>query len=303
MATEIPFVRDMNFDYGVPDQVTANIRRVVARNPGPFTFYGTGTYIVGRGNVAVIDPGPELSEHFDALIRAVEGEQVTHIIITHTHSDHSPLGRHLAARTGGLICGYDTAGHKPQADKNFKSDMEEAVDRDLVLDVRLSHGDIIQGDSWELEALHTPGHMANHLCFSLRDEGALFSGDHVMGWSTSVVVPPDGNMSAYMESLNFLLERQEETYWPTHGPPIRHPKRHVEAFIEHRMDRERQILDWLGHADGTIDAMVADIYKTVPLELHAAAAQSVFSHLIKMAQEGRVFCDGAPGRASVYSAS
>jgi glyoxylase-like metal-dependent hydrolase (beta-lactamase superfamily II) len=292
----------MDFEYGVADQVTGDIRRVIARNPGPFTFYGTGTYIVGRGSVAVIDPGPELPEHFDALVRAIEGERVTHILVTHTHSDHSPLSRRLAAHTGGLICGYGMAGHKPQAGEKLMSGMEEAVDRDTGLDVELSHGDSIQGDGWELEALHTPGHMANHLCFSLRGKETLFSGDHVMGWSTSVVVPPEGNMSAYMESLKFLLERPEGIYWPTHGPPIHHPKNLVEAFIEHRKDRERQIFDWLGRADGTIDAMVAEIYQSVPKELHEAAAQSVFSHLIKMAREGRVSCDGAPGRASVYSA-
>ena len=301
MAAEIPFVRDLEFEYGVPDQVSSKIRRVIARNPGPFTFYGTGTYIVGHGSVAVIDPGPELSDHFDALVNALEGEQVSHIIVTHTHADHSPLSKRLADQTGALICAFDPSVHEQEVDDKFLSSMEESVDRDLNPDIPLSHGDVIQGDGWELEAVHTPGHMANHMCFALRDEKALFSGDHVMGWSTSVVVPPDGNMIAYMNSLNLLLERSEEIFWPTHGPPIPKPKKHVEAFIAHRMSREKQIFDWLTGSEGSIDEMVADIYASVAKELHPAAAQSVFAHLIKMVQDGQVSCSGPPRRESVYS--
>lgn len=303
MAVEIPFVRDLEFEYGVPDQVSGKIRRVIARNPGPFTFYGTGTYVVGRGNVAVIDPGPELPEHFDALMSALDGESVTHIVITHTHADHSPLSRRLADATGGQICGFGDETATSNSAQGSASSMEEAVDRNLNLDLELSHGDVIHGDGWTLEAVHTPGHMANHMCFALPEEEALFSGDHVMGWSTSVVIPPEGSMTAYMDSLNMLLSRSFSTYWPTHGPPITDPKPHVEAYIAHRVERERQFLEWLGNRSGRISEMVADIYAEVPKELHPAAAQSVFAHLIKLAEEGSISSDGPPSLDSVFSAA
>lgn len=303
MADDIPFVRDLDFEYGVPDQVSPKIRRVIARNPGPFTLYGTGTYIVGQGNVAVIDPGPELQEHFEALISALKGERVTHIVITHTHADHSPLSRRLAEKTGGLICGYDADSARPEANQGSAPSMEEAVDRCLELDLKLSHGDLIQGDGWTLESVHTPGHMANHMCFALQEEDALFSGDHVMGWSTSVVIPPDGTMIEYMDSLHMLLGRSEETYWPTHGPAITEPKRHVEAFIAHREAREQQILGWLRGRPGRIGEIVADIYKSVPKELHPAAAQSVYAHILKLVEEGSVLSAVAPRLDGEYSAA
>lgn len=302
MADGIPFVRDLDFEYGVPDQVSPKIRRVIARNPGPFTLYGTGTYIVGQGNVAVIDPGPELQEHFEALISALKGEQVTHIVITHTHADHSPLSGRLAEETGSLICGYDADSARPETNQGSAPSMEEAVDRCLELDLKLSHGDLIRGDGWTLESVHTPGHMANHMCFALQEEEALFSGDHVMGWSTSVVIPPDGTMIEYMDSLHMLLGRSEVIYWPTHGPAITEPKRHVEAFIAHREAREQQILDWLRGQTGRIGDMVADIYKTVPKELHPAAAQSVYAHILKLVEEGCVSSVGAPRLDSEYTA-
>lgn len=303
MAVDIPFVRDLDFEYGVPDQVSAKIRRVIARNPGPFTFYGTGTYIVGHGNVAVIDPGPELEEHFEALMSAVEGEKVTHIVVTHTHADHSPLSRKLADATGALICGYGADPTTPENVRGSAPGMEEAVDRNLKLDIKLSHGDVIQGEGWTLESIHTPGHMANHMCFALREEEVLFSGDHVMGWSTSVVIPPDGSMAAYMDSLNMLLDQSHSTYWPTHGPPITDPKPHVRAYIAHRLDREQQFLDWLRERSGRISEIVADIYANVPKELHPAAAQSVFAHLIKMVDEGRISSAGTPSLDSEFSAA
>ena len=301
VAQKIPFSRDLDFEYGVSDQVAPAVRRVIARNPGPFTLYGTGTYIVGTGSVAVIDPGPDMSEHFDALMAELEGEKVTHIVITHTHSDHSPLSRRLADATGGLICGHGGILPSQGVDGVGIPRMEEAVDRALVFDVTLSDGDLIEGEGWTLEAVHTPGHIADHICYGFREQNILFSGDHVMGWSTSVVVPPDGSMVDYMASLETLLGRSESVYWPTHGPAITEPIPFVKAYIAHRLDRERQIFGQLKAGPQKISDMVAVLYADVAKELHPAAGQSVYAQLIKMVDEGRVSCDAPPTVESLYA--
>ena len=236
--TSIPFVRDLAFDYGVAEQVSPLIRRIIAHNPSPFTFYGTGTYIVGRGSVAVIDPGPALSEHVDAILAALPGETVSHLLITHTHRDHSPAAAALQAATGAPTYGFGPHG----ARRDAGGEVEEGADRDFVPDVALGDGARLEGAGWTLEAVHTPGHTSNHLCYALTEEGALFSGDHVMGWSTSVIAPPDGDMAAYMSSLRRCLARSDRIYWPTHGPPITEPARHVAAFLAHREEREQQII-------------------------------------------------------------
>ena len=195
MSEAIPYVRDLDFTYGEAAQVSPLIRRVVAPNASVFTFHGTGTYIVGRGNVAIIDAGPDLAQHVDAVLAAVRGETVTHLIVTHTHIDHSPATRHIKAATGAPSFGFGPhAGGEGPA-------VEEGADRDFVPDHPLDDGAVIEGCGWTLEAVHTPGHTSNHLCFALKEEQALFSGDHVMGWSTTVVSPPDGDMGAYMTSL------------------------------------------------------------------------------------------------------
>ena len=221
MPSDIPYVRDLTFYYGVVDQVSPLIRRVIARNPSPFTFYGTGTYIVGRGEVAVIDPGPLLHDHVLALEAALAGERVSHILITHTHSDHSPAAAPLKAATGAPTYGFGPHGSgRPEADVR----VEEDGDRDFRPDHEIRDGAVLEGPGWRLEAVHTPGHTSNHLCFALAEERALFTGDHVMGWSTSVISPPDGDMQAYLRALRRLLERDDATYWPTHGPPITQPR-------------------------------------------------------------------------------
>ncbi len=296
----IPYVRDMAFEYGRADRVSPLIRRVVAENPSAFTFHGTGTYVVGRGEVAVIDPGPLLDSHLDALARALEPERVTHIVVTHTHRDHSPAARPLKEATGAPTYGFGPHG---SGRPGGGGEVEEGADRDFVPDVRVRDGDRIEGSGWTLEAVHTPGHTSNHLCYALLEENALFPGDHVMGWSTTVVSPPDGDMRAYMRSLERLQARGEEVFWPTHGPPIREPRTFVRALLAHRHAREDQILACLAGGPSTIPPMVEAMYAGVGRHLHAAAARSVLSHLIHMTETGRARCDGPPGPDAVYSAA
>ncbi|HJQ57768.1 MAG TPA: MBL fold metallo-hydrolase [Vineibacter sp.] len=285
----IPFIRDLDVHYGEPKQVTPNVRRVVARNPSAFTFKGTGTYVVGRGKVAIVDPGPDMQDHVDAVLNAVRGETVTHILVTHTHVDHSPATPALKAATGATV--YAFGGH-PKPPPGVTT--EQGGDHDFTPDVRLADGEVVNGAGWTVEAIHTPGHISNHLCFALREDNALLSGDHVMGWSTAVISPPDGNMRSYFESLRKLLPRGESLYIPTHGAEIREPVPFVQAYIEHRLDRERQILACLRDGLDTVPAMVARMYKDVGAHLHAAAGRSVLAHLIQFAVDGRVLSDGPP---------
>ena len=290
MAVEIPFRRDFSFEYGRLEPVAPGIRRIVARNPGPFTFRGTGTYVVGAGEVAVIDPGPDLPEHVAALLAGLDGETVTHILVTHTHRDHSPAAAALQAATGA-----PTFGFGPHAGgRRGEAGVEEGGDWDFAPDATLRDGDIVAGHGWRFEAVHTPGHTSNHLCFALPDSGVLFSGDHVMGWSTSVISPPDGDMTAYMASLDKLLGRPDQVYWPTHGPAITEPHPHVRAFIAHRREREAGILEALSAGVERIDAIVERLYQGLPPGLRRAAGRSVLAHLIELVAEGKVEVDGPP---------
>ena len=298
MAGDIPFLKDIQFDYGAPDALSPMVRRVIARNPSAFTFHGTGTYIVGRGKVAVIDPGPAYPEHLEALMRATDGEEVTHILVTHTHIDHSPLAAALKARTGAPTHGFGFHGGGRE-----DVQVEEGGDYDFAPDYRLADGDAVEGDGWTFSAVHTPGHTSNHLCFGLAQEKALFCGDHVMGWSTTVVSPPDGDMAAYMASLHKLLSRDDAVFYPTHGPPVRDPRPFVEAYIAHREMRDGQILAHLAEGPKTIPEMVATMYADVPRELHPAAAQTVLSHLIHMIETGRAHSDGPPTLDARYRAA
>jgi glyoxylase-like metal-dependent hydrolase (beta-lactamase superfamily II) len=296
MAVEIPFRREVAFEYGKLEPVAPGIRRIVARNPGPFTFKGTGTYVVGEGEVAVIDPGPELAEHIAALEASLADEQVTHILVTHTHRDHSPAAKALKAATGA-----PTYGFGPHAGgKRGEAGSEEGGDWDFVPDVVVHDGASIDGGKWRFEAVHTPGHTSNHLCFALPDAGVFFSGDHVMGWSTSVIAPPDGDMASYMASLDKLLLRRDATYWPTHGPAITEPERHVRAFIAHRREREAGIIDCLKAGSETVDAMVARLYVGLDPGLRRAAGRSVLAHLIDLIGRDIVASDGPPGVDAHY---
>jgi glyoxylase-like metal-dependent hydrolase (beta-lactamase superfamily II) len=290
MSVEIPFRREFSFEYGRLEPVAAGVRRIVARNPSPFTFRGTGTYVIGSGEVAVIDPGPDLADHVEALLAGLAGERVTHILITHTHRDHSPAAAALKAATGAPTLGFGPHGGGVRGEPG----VEEGGDLDFVPDVAVRDGERIAGRGWRFEAVHTPGHTSNHLCFALEDSGILFSGDHVMGWSTSVISPPDGDMAAYMASLDKLLGRPDSVYWPTHGPAIGEPKRHVRAFIAHRREREAGILDCLSAGVEEIDSIVERLYISLQPGLRRAAGRSVQAHLIDLVERGIVECDGPP---------
>lgn len=290
----IPFVRDFDFAYGRCDRVSTRIRRVVARNPGPFTFTGTGTYIVGDGEVAVIDPGPDDPAHLEALLAAVAGERVSHVLVTHTHADHSPLARPFAEAVGAPVLAarpprLDAAAHAAEARA------EEGEDDAFFPDVVLTGGERVAGPGWTLEVLATPGHASNHLTFALAEENALFSGDHVMGWSTTVVIPPDGDMDAYLDSLDAVIARGFATLWPTHGPPVTEPGPFLDAYRAHRLAREAQVLGRLEAGDTTIAEMVPTLYAAVDRRLWPAASLSVLAHLIRLERRGAASADGAPG--------
>jgi glyoxylase-like metal-dependent hydrolase (beta-lactamase superfamily II) len=273
------------------------IRRVVARNPSAFTYHGTGTYVIGHGNVAVVDPGPDLPAHVDALLEVLKGERITHQLITHTHSDHSPAARSVRERTGA-----QTYGFGPHAEGRIERGARVEAGSDLAFapDFTVAHGDLIEGDGWSIECVHTPGHCSNHLCFQLREEATLLSGDHVMGWSTSVISPPDGDMGQYLRSLELLLERDDRMLLPTHGPAIPDPKPFVRSFIEHRREREAQILDCLERGSLQIKDMVPIMYAQTPAYLHGAAARSVLAHMLHLLEIGAVICEGEPGLAARY---
>jgi glyoxylase-like metal-dependent hydrolase (beta-lactamase superfamily II) len=266
---------------GKLERVAPLVRSLLAPNPSPFTHSGTQTFLVGEGEVAVIDPGPDDPAHLDALLRALQGERVSAILCTHTHRDHSPASRTLQAATGAPIvgCAVLVADHADNQD-------DESFDRDYRPDRVLAHGETVSGPGWTLEAVATPGHTLNHLCFALREGNALFSGDHVMGWSTSIVAPPDGDMGAYMASLDALLKRGEAVYYPTHGPAIERPHAHVRGLIGHRRMREKQVLAQLEAGEGRISVMVTRMYAGLDPKLHGAAERSVLAHLIDLEARG-----------------
>jgi glyoxylase-like metal-dependent hydrolase (beta-lactamase superfamily II) len=299
MSVQIPYVRDIDVAYGRSDQVSPRIRRVIAKNPGPFTFTGTGTYIVGQGEVAVIDPGPAMDDHLDALVAALEGERVSHILVTHTHLDHSPLARPLARKTGAPIL----AARPPAPTGGGDVKTEEDSDETFRPDVILGGGERIEGPDWSIEALATPGHASNHMAFALIEENALFSGDHVMGWSTTVVSPPDGDMAAYYGSLEAVRSRDFATLWPTHGPPVTDVAPFLDAYLAHRRERERQILQQIAAGRDRIAEMVPVIYAQVDSRLWPAASHSVLAHLIDLERRGMVTSEGEPGIDSVYRLS
>ena len=289
MASKIPFVREMEFEYGAPQQVSPLIRRVVANNPGPFTYKGTGVYIVGHGDVAVIDPGPDTPSHLDVLMRALEGERVTHIFVTHQHIDHSPAAHPLAQRTGAKVYA-STIPPKPSECDDLR--LEAADDHAFRPDMNVQDGQRFNGPGWTIEAIATPGHTANHTAYALIEENALFPGDHIMGWSTTVIGPPDGDMTDYLNSLEKVRDRNFDTLWPTHGPPIREVRPFVQAFIDHRLEREAQVLEQLATGKRLIKDMVAVIYADVDKRLHPAACHSVLAHMIRLVELGRVGCEG-----------
>lgn len=365
---------DHEVPYGEAQQVSPLVRRITANNPGKFTFRGTGTYIVGQGKVAIVDPGPDDDAHIQALLHAVRGEEVTHILITHTHIDHSPATRAVKEATGAVVYAFGPHPSEPeeaassatpsdgaksskqslqsrsdqseaieksafdksssrndsdqegtqqgaalggnptswapqnnsdqegtQREQPGEDDSEKSGDLEFSPDETILHGDVISvGDhsssstsdpaaNWTFECLHTPGHISNHICFALREEEALFTGDHIMGWSSTVIPPPHGSLAEYLASLKLLLPRSDKTYWPTHGPPISiSPQTFAAALLQHRHDRTNQILACLAEGPKTIDHLVATMYADKPKDLHKPAAQSVKAHLIHLTETAQV---------------
>lgn len=300
MADTLTFDRDMTVTAGPCAALSPLVRRLVAPNPGPFTFTGTCTYVVGQGKVAVIDPGPALPGCIEAVLDATRGETVTHIVVSHTHKDHSPAARALQAATGAPIVGCGPHRRsRPLADGE-SNPLEASGDLEHRPDAEMREGDAIDGPGWTLKAVETPGHTANHLAFALPQERALFCADHVMAWSTTIVAPPDGSMSDYMASLDKLRLRDEAVYWPGHGGPVRDPPRFVRALAHHRRQREASVLNRLAAGDRTIAAMVPVLYQGLAPGLMAAAGLSVFAHLEDLVGRGLVATDGAPTLGGEY---
>lgn len=290
MADKLDFDRRIDAAAGQVAELTPLVRRVISANPGPFTFTGTCTYIVGRGTVAVIDPGPAAAAHLAVLSEALRHETVSHIVVSHTHRDHSPGVPALKALTGARVVGCGK--HRASRDLALGeiSRLDASADHDYAPDAEMADGDAISGPGWTLQAVTTPGHTANHLAFALAEENALFSADHVMAWSTSIVAPPDGSMTAFMASLDKLRARTEDVYWPGHGGPVRDPQRFVRALMTHRRMREGSILARVNAGDRLIPVIVAKVYEGLQPQLTGAAALSTFAHLEDLAERGLVRC-------------
>jgi glyoxylase-like metal-dependent hydrolase (beta-lactamase superfamily II) len=294
------FITTFEPQYGVAVPVADGVQRLTAPNPSPFTFHGTNTYIVGQNSVCVIDPGPDNDAHFEALMAALKGREVTHIAVSHTHRDHSPLARRLRERTGAVIVAEGP--HRP-ARPLFEGEVNpfaESSDTGFVPDLALADGETLEGGGWRLTAVHTPGHTANHAAFALEDTGILFSADHVMAWATSIVAPPDGAMSDYMASLERLLERNDRLYLPGHGGPVTEPQAFVRALRTHRRLRERAVLERIRKGDRRIVDMVKVIYATTDPRLHGAAALSVLAHIEDLVEKGQIATDGPPKLLGEY---
>lgn len=294
----IPFVKDLDFTYGAPDRVLPGVRRVIANNPGPFTYTGSGTYLIGDADIAVIDPGPDNDDHLAALMATVGDGRVSHILITHTHSDHCGGARQFADMTGAPIYGFGP--HPARKNKSDDPALDEGADFGFTPDEFIEDGDVVSGSDWRLEALHTPGHLSNHLCFALPDRHALFTGDHMMGWSTTVIAPPDGDMGDYFDSLDKLINRDDEIYFPTHGAPIPKPQRFVRAVKTHRLMRDAQIIEQIKKKRQTIREIVPVLYADIDERLHKAAALNILAHLIRLVRIGTLACDGEPAVDTVY---
>lgn len=276
------------------------VRRMVAGNPGPMTFTGTCTYVVGTGQVAVIDPGPDKEDHIAALLEALRGETITSILVTHTHKDHSPGARALKAATGAKICGCAPCPVSPDGNHGVTLRLDAANDHDHAPDVVMRDDDRIEGSNYALVCVETPGHTKNHRAFALPQENALFSGDHVMAWSTSIVAPPDGTIRDYMASLEKLRMRDDNIYWPGHGGPVKNPRRFVGALAQHRRTREKSILAHVKNGDTTIETIVAHVYHGLDPRLRKAAALSVLAHLEALIDQGLVVSEGlARGRPTL----
>ncbi|MCG6859604.1 MAG: MBL fold metallo-hydrolase [Salaquimonas sp.] len=297
----LSFETEFEPSHGEAVPVGENILRVTAPNPGPFTFHGTNAYVLGSKSVAVIDPGPDDDAQLEALLAAIGQREVSHILVTHTHVDHSPLVRRLAGITGAPVLGEGPHRAARELHLGEVNPLDASGDHDFLPDVALKHGDLIEGEDWSLEAVFTPGHAANHMSFALSGRDILFSGDHVMAWSTSIVAPPDGSMTDYMASLELLLKRPETTYLPGHGGELEHAREFVRALRTHRKMREAAILARIEAGDRRIDDIVKVIYRDTDPRLHGAAALSVLAHIEELMEAGRIVSDGPASLEGVYA--
>ena len=294
--------------HGVAEVVAPDVVRVTAPNPGPFTFRGTNSFIVGQRRLAVIDPGPDSDAHLDALLRAIDDRPVERILVTHTHADHSPLAARLKALTGAPTVAEGPHRAARPLHEGERNVLDASADRDFAPDIALADGEAIEGDEWRFEAVATPGHTANHLAFALSGGGAantLFAGDHVMAWATTIVAPPDGAMGDYLRSLDTLLARLDRgldaLYLPGHGGALSEPRAYVKGLKTHRIMRERAVLERVRAGDRTIPEIVRTIYRTTPARLHGAAALSVLAHMEDLVARGLVACEGPPSLEASYS--
>jgi len=289
-------------NYGTAVEINSQVRRIVANNPGPMTFKGTGTFLIGDKHLAIIDPGPDDDKHLEALLRAIGTATLTHILITHTHHDHSPLAARLKQITGAETYGVGPHGIRKVGFSSAVESLglEGSGDMDFVPDNVIGHGDMIEGKDFRFECVFSPGHSANHMAFALERHKALFIGDLVMGWSTSVVAPPDGNMAEYMASLRLVRARDDVIYWPTHGAPIEAPQRLVKGYITHRKMRENAILDTLSQGPHRILDIVLKIYSDLDPKLHGAASLSVLAHIEHLHAQDKVNFNGALSLEATY---
>ena len=300
MNDDIPF--DKSFSLA-PDQVqdiAPGVRAIAADNPGPFTFKGTVSYIVGRDQVAIVDPGPDDARHIAALLDAVRGETVTHIFVTHTHRDHSPAAAKIKAATGAPVLAQGPHRLARPLHTGEMRRLDASADLDFRPDIALADGEVVSGHGWTLQAVATPGHTANHMAFAFKQANLLFAGDHVMAWSTTIVAPPDGAMTDYMASLHKLARRDEPLYLPGHGAPVRNAPRYVQYLIRHRQAREASILHRLGKGEADIPTMVRAVYIGLDPRLAGAAALSVLAHLEELVARGAVITEGPPSIAGTY---
>lgn len=291
----IKFIKHLEFEYGEPSVLSPLITRVICNNPSPFTYFGTGTYIIGKNEVCVIDPGPIDDAHFEALKKSIGTRPVKHILITHPHGDHFPLCQKLKEWCGAPILAH--ARNDKRLDMNSVFNVRFGFEPDIALDEET----IIKTADYELMPIFTPGHSQDHYCFLLKEEKALFSGDHIMGWSTTVIPKPDGNMSHYMQSLEKIKKYEFETIYPTHGAPINQPYEFIDDLYEHRLARDRQIIAVLDKSPSTVFQIVSKIYIGLPKELRGAAQQSVFAHLMRLIELGYVKQKGSTPKGAIYS--
>jgi glyoxylase-like metal-dependent hydrolase (beta-lactamase superfamily II) len=289
--------------YGQAITVAPGIQRITVNNPSPFTFHGTNTYVVGDKSVCVIDPGPEDEAHFRALMDALQGREVTHIAVSHTHKDHSPLSRRLKEATGAVVVAEGPHRAARPLHDGETNPFAESSDMDFVPDIVLGDGEAFEGDGWRLTGIATPGHTANHMVFALEGEGIVFSADHVMAWATSIVAPPDGAMTDYMASLERMLQRDDRLYLPGHGGAVTSPSAFVRGLRTHRRMRERAVTERIRAGDRKIADMVKEIYRETDPRLHGAAALSVLAHLEDLAQRGIVITDGPARLSGEYRAA